>query len=113
MSNASQAAAAHAASHRRRVFVGAVKLAFALCILSYIGYLLHQQGIFQRLVEQPKDWSRLALAQCLVLTAITLNYVRWYILVRALELDFTLRDAFRLGTIGLLLNQVSPGSVGG
>ncbi len=39
--------------------------------------------------------------------------VRWYLLVRALELPFTLRDAFRLGFLGFLFNFVSLGSVGG
>ncbi len=113
MNSVSSDAAAHAASHRRRALVGAAKLALALGILAYLVYQLRGQGVFQRLVEQPKKWDRLVLAQCLVVVAISLNYVRWYVLVRALDLNFSLRDAFRLGTIGLLLNQVSPGSVGG
>jgi uncharacterized protein (TIRG00374 family) len=44
---------------------------------------------------------------------LSLNFIRWFLLVRALELDFHVRDAFRLGSLGHLLNQVSPGSVGG
>lgn len=45
---------------------------------------------------------------CLVITI-----VRWYYLVRALDIPFRLRDAFRLGFLGYLLNFVSLGSVGG
>ena len=42
-----------------------------------------------------------------------MSFVRWYLLVRALKLDFHLRDALRLGSLGYLLNFISPGSVGG
>jgi len=81
-----------------------------------LGFLLQRiQGAsgFERLLKEPKDWLFLALAQGLVLIAFSLSYVRWYLLVRGLNLEFHLRDAFRLGTLGFMLNQVSPGSVGG
>jgi uncharacterized membrane protein YbhN (UPF0104 family) len=42
-----------------------------------------------------------------------LTLVRWYILVRAVELPFRVIDAFRLGFIGLFFNNFMPGSVGG
>jgi uncharacterized protein (TIRG00374 family) len=42
-----------------------------------------------------------------------LTLVRWYILVRAVELPFRIIDAFRLGFIGLFFNNFMPGSVGG
>ena len=48
-----------------------------------------------------------------VLTAVSVTIVRWYLLVRALGLRFRLVDAFRLGYLGYLLNFVSVGSVGG
>jgi uncharacterized membrane protein YbhN (UPF0104 family) len=40
-------------------------------------------------------------------------FIRWYFLVRAQGLGFTLRDAFRLGSIGLFWNTALPGGVGG
>jgi uncharacterized membrane protein YbhN (UPF0104 family) len=40
-------------------------------------------------------------------------FIRWYCLVRAQGLSFSLRDAFRLGSIGLFWNTVLPGGVGG
>ncbi len=45
--------------------------------------------------------------------AVSLTFVRWYLLVRALGLHFRLLDAFRLGFLGYLFNFVSVGSVGG
>jgi uncharacterized protein (TIRG00374 family) len=100
-------------SHARRVLIHSAKLVLALGIVGYLFYRLRGEDALTRLVNEPKNWDRLVLAQCCVLVAISLNYVRWHVLVRALELDFSLRDAFRLGSLGLLLNQVSPGSVGG
>jgi uncharacterized protein (TIRG00374 family) len=53
----------------------------------------------------------LALVICSV--SITITFVRWYILVRAQELPFTMPDAMRLGLIGYYLSTFLPGSVGG
>ena len=104
---------AHPTHHRRRVVVGLAKLAIAAAILAFLIYRLRGEGVFTRLIDEPKHWGRLALAQCFVLIGISLNWVRWQILVRALKLDFSFRDAFRLGALGHLLSQVSLGSVGG
>lgn len=105
--------AKHPTHHRRRLFVGLAKLGVAVAILAFLAYRLSGEGVFRRLLDEPKHWGLLALAQCFVLLAITLNWVRWQVLVRALELDFSFRDAFRLGALGHLLSQVSLGSVGG
>lgn len=53
------------------------------------------------------------LAAACVLTATVLQFVRWYLLVRGLDLPFTLRNAFRLGMVGFFYNTFLPGSVGG
>lgn len=99
--------------HRRRVAVGLAKMGIAVAILTFLIYRLRCEGVFTRLIDEPKHWDRLALAQVLVLFGISLNWVRWQVLVRALKLDFSFRDAFRLGALGHLLSQVSLGSVGG
>jgi uncharacterized membrane protein YbhN (UPF0104 family) len=100
-------------THARRVLVHSAKLLIAVGLVVYLFYRLRGDDVFPRLLHEPKNWSALLLAQTLVLGAISLNYIRWQVLVRALELDFSFRDAFRLGSLGTLLNQVSPGSVGG
>jgi uncharacterized protein (TIRG00374 family) len=63
--------------------------------------------------DRPKNWPLLGLSLLVVLTAVSVTIVRWYLLVRALGLRFRLIDAFRLGFLGYLLNFVSVGSVGG
>lgn len=42
-----------------------------------------------------------------------LAYVRWFLLVRALDLPFRRRDAVRLGLIGSFFSLVIPGAIGG
>jgi uncharacterized protein (TIRG00374 family) len=53
------------------------------------------------------------LAALIGLGALLLTFLRWYILVRAQDLPFTVFNALRLGLIGFFLNTFLPGSVGG
>ena len=89
------------------------KMLLAVVILGCLFVRIQQSEGFSRLASEPKHWPSLATAQVLVLIAFSLNFVRWYLLVRGLHMEFHLSDAFRLGTLGFMFNQVSPGSVGG
>ena len=66
-----------------------------------------------RLWHQHIDWLTLVAGFVLVMTAVCISFVRWYLLVRALDLPFTLKNAFRLSFISYLLNFVAAGNVGG
>jgi len=57
------------------------------------------------------EW--LAVAALLMVTAAALQIYRWYLLVRALDLPFAVRDAYRLSLVGIFYNTFIPGSVGG
>jgi uncharacterized protein (TIRG00374 family) len=57
-------------------------------------------------------WA-LAAAAVLIMASVLITFVRWYVLVRAQDLPFTLTNALRLGLIGYCLNTVLPGSIGG
>lgn len=81
-----------------------------------IGWLVYQavrNDSFTRLRDEPKQWNFLALALATCFVAVLLTMVRWYFLVRTLNVPLTWRDAFRLGFLGYLFNFISPGSVGG
>lgn len=65
------------------------------------------------LLQGPVDSGWLALAAGLIATGLACQLVRWYVLVRALDLPFTLRDAVRLGLVGVFANTFLPGAVGG
>ncbi len=62
---------------------------------------------------KPIHTEFLLLAAAVASAAVLLTFVRWYILVRAVDLPFTLLNALRLGLIGFFFNIFMPGSVGG
>jgi uncharacterized membrane protein YbhN (UPF0104 family) len=64
-------------------------------------------------LSKPFHVGPLVIAASVVLAAIALSFVRWYLLVRALDLPFRLADAFRLGLVGFFFSQFLPGSVSG
>jgi uncharacterized protein (TIRG00374 family) len=61
----------------------------------------------------PVHWEYLGLAFIICLAATLLTFVRWFVLVRAVNLPFTVTNAMRLGMIGYFFNTFLPGSVGG
>ena len=65
------------------------------------------------LLEQTPDVLAFAAVIVLVVGTSMAMYVRWYFLVRALDLPFTVRNAIRLGLVGTFYNAFLPGSVGG
>jgi uncharacterized protein (TIRG00374 family) len=73
------------------------------------------QEIWQKHVVQrePIQYGYLGLAFAVFLASVLVTFVRWYVLVRAQRLPFTLPDAFRLGAVGFFFNSFLPGAVGG
>jgi uncharacterized protein (TIRG00374 family) len=63
--------------------------------------------------RQPIHGDCLALATTICLAAVLLTFVRWYYLVRAQGLPFTMTNAFRLGMVAFYFNIFLPGAVGG
>ncbi len=67
----------------------------------------------QGLLNQTPDYAAFAGVAVLCVVTLVIQYVRWYVLVRALDLPFTLGEAIRLGLVGTFYNVFLPGSVGG
>jgi uncharacterized protein (TIRG00374 family) len=65
------------------------------------------------LLEQTPDYAAFIGLAIMAAVCTSIQFVRWYVLVRALDLPFTLPNAFRLGLIGTFYNAFLPGSVGG
>ena len=87
------------------------KIVIPVAILSW---LLHKEwDAIQALVTRPKNMTLLAVSLGCLLVATCLSIFRWFLLVRALDIPFAIRDAFRLGFLGYLFNFVGPGAVGG
>ena len=71
-----------------------------------------QPGL-KTLFERGPDFTPLALIAVILVGCTAIQFYRWYLLVRALDLPFTLRNAVRLGAVGVFYNTFLPGSVGG
>lgn len=97
----------------RKTLITIIKVVVAVGILGYLFQRIQSQSGFDRLINEPKNWTYLLCAQGLVLCAFSFSFTRWFLLVRGLDLQFRLSDAFRLGALGFMFNQISPGSVGG
>lgn len=103
--------------HARAWIVGLAKYGIGFGLLAYI---LRQNwdpkgtspGISGLLEQTPNLLAFLALA-LLAVACVSIQFIRWYILVRGLNLPFTIGSAFRLGLVGAFYNAFLPGSVGG
>jgi hypothetical protein len=90
---------------------GWLKWPVALVLLSYLFY--KNWPTLAELRRRELLWGYLAIAFCLSGTSILLTFYRWYLLVWAQDFPFRVRDAMRLGFIGVIFNYVGPGLAGG
>ena len=97
----------------KKLLLNLLKFSISAAIIGYLVYSAQNDADFARLASQPKHWGLLAAALGVATVATLVTFVRWYLLVRAVELPFSVRDALRLGALGYLFNFVSLGSVGG
>ena len=86
----------------------------AVAILIYLFYTAFQDDSFSRLRKQSSQWEAsnwaLLLGAFLAgLLAVSTTFFRWWGVVRALDLPFRIRDAFRLGFVGFLFNLLPMG----
>jgi uncharacterized protein (TIRG00374 family) len=63
--------------------------------------------------SRPINLWPFALACVLWCISLFITFFRWYLLVRAQDLPFTMRNAIRLGLVSYYFNSILPGSVGG
>ena len=82
-------------SHVRRTAITILKIALALVILTCLIY--QARDGFARLSEQSLAWPFLAAALLFSMATATLSFVRWHILIRALDINVRLVDSLRLG----------------
>lgn len=71
------------------------------------------ENVFEQLRNQPKHWGLLAAALVCCFSAVSLTMIRWCYLVRALEVPLRLKEAFRVGFLGYLVNLAPLGIIGG
>lgn len=101
----------------KSVVTNFLKYALGFLVLAYVIHGNWEpknggQGI-KNLLDQTPDYALLAVTFLLTGVTVSCQILRWYILVRAANLPFTLRNAYRLGLIGYYYNIALPGSIGG
>jgi glycosyltransferase 2 family protein len=99
---------------KKSFWMGLIKYAVGLALLAYVVASNWQgpQGLKEALTR-PVQWAPFAIAGALFGFAALLTFYRWWILVRALDLEFGLGNAVRLGLVGFFFNTLLPGGVGG
>jgi len=97
---------------KKRHVVTVLKIALPLAIIVWLVSSLDRDQLRQ-LGQHSIRWPLLGSGFALAMFCVCATFVRWYLLVRALDLPFRLADAFRLSFVGYLLNFVAFGSVGG
>ena len=101
---------------KKSFWIGMAKYAVGLALLAGVVYANWDRPPGAGLkvaLARPIQWLPLAAAGLLLGTAALLTFYRWWMLVRALGLEFALGNAFRLGLVGFFFNTLLPGGVGG
>ncbi len=89
----------------------ALKFVISLALLALV--VVANRSAFEDVASRRPSLGLFTVALALYLSGVVLAFLRWYLLVRAQDLPFRVRDAMRLGWIGMLFNLVIPGAVGG
>lgn len=101
----------------KKALVTFSKVAVSLAIVAYLIWNSTRgdgnSNAFANLLTQPKNWSFFVAAWAVGTVAVVLTFVRWWYLVRAIDIPCRLRDALRIGFWGYLFNLAPLGIVGG
>lgn len=93
----------------------AAKIGVSASLLGYLFYSASLKPEFWDLIHGWRHWLwlRLGAAMLLVLAAVAITVYRWQILARTLGLEFSTREAMRVGFLGYAVNLMPLGIVGG
>ena len=101
----------------KRLLITLLKIALSAAILGYLVWNSTRGeknvNVFANLRNQPKDWPMLAAAWACCTAAVLLTFVRWWYLVRALDIPCRFADAIRISFWGYLFNLAPLGIVAG
>jgi glycosyltransferase 2 family protein len=97
----------------KKIGLLAAKIGVSVALLGYLIYNAANTPGFKEHIQGQKDWVRLTLALLLVLVAVLLTVFRWQLLARTLGLEFSTKEALRVGFLGYAVNLLPLGLVGG
>jgi glycosyltransferase 2 family protein len=88
-----------------------VKYGIGLALLAWI-VIANWKGIVG-VFSRPFYVGPLLLATAIAVAGLIITFLRWHLLVRAIDMPFTKYNAIRLGLVGYFFNTFLPGSIGG
>ena len=97
----------------KSVAIKILKFGISFAILAYLFYKAQQDENFHDIAASPKRWGWILFGVVSGFSASLAGFLRWYTLVRALQVQIRLADAIRLGFLGHLFNLMSVGVLGG
>ena len=97
----------------KKLLILVLKIGIPLAIVVWLWRDALQKSASADLVESQKNWAILAVACLSCAAAPMITFIRWCMLVNALDIPFRFRDAFRIGFVGYLFNLAPMGVVGG
>lgn len=97
----------------KRLLVTVLKYAVSIGFLVWLFSQKNNRQAFAELAGQSPNWWLLSVGILFAGIAVMTTFVRWHMLVRTLEIPFTLASAIRIGFLGFMFNFVSLGAVGG
>jgi len=101
----------------KKLFVTLLKIGLSVAILGYLVYDAtsnpEQGNAFVQLRDGPKQWGWLTGALGCCALAVLLTFLRWWLLIRALDFPCSLRNSIRISVWGYLFNLSPLGLVGG
>jgi len=101
----------------KKIIVTLLKLGISFGLIAYLIWNATQSAdkvnVFANLRDQPKNWPMLAGAWAFSVVAVLLTFIRWWYLVRALDIPCRFADALRISSWGFLFNLAPLGIVGG
>jgi len=96
---------------RTNQIVHTVLAGLAVGLLSLV--LWQNRDTIRDVLSQRIDLRLLGLGFLITQLSLLITFVRWFILVRAIEPRFTIQATMLLGFVGYVFNLVIPGAVGG
>ena len=105
----------------RKMAVNLLKYGLALGLLAMVVYRQWDppggRGLshlwHERILAGQLNWFALMGAWCCLAGATAITIFRWGLLIRALEIPLPWPEVWKLGWVGILFNNLLPGSVGG
>ena len=100
----------------KKLLIMLLKVSISAAIMGYLVYdaVWGKNGnVFAHPLHQPKQWDALAGAWACCTVAVLITFVRWWYLVRALDVPCRFTDAIRISFWGYLFNLAPLGIVGG